>query len=246
MKNETFTTEQLIAKWEAQRAVKNLMGKYVNAVLLNRDQDVFELFWAAEEDVCLGFNDGWYRGVDAVKGYYAACCDRNKLVAKVLQQHFPEKLADKSDDEIYGIGTMKIYPLYSPIIEIASDKKTAKGLWSCLGSHCDVDPIGPLSRYLWGYYAVDFINTEEGWKIWHMQFVHDLDGVVGQNWGQPDPEYPELPEFAPLKAFAYPEYTQKQTIRNRYSPVRVPDPAPRIPEAYDTFAETFSYAVKEA
>ena len=246
MNYDHFTTEQLIAKWEAQRAIKNLMGKYVNSVLLNREQNVFELFWAAEDDVCLGFNDGWYRGPEAVKGYFAACRDRNVLVAKVLQQHFPEKLSGKSDEEIYGIGTMKIYPLYAPIIEVAADGNTAKGLWSCMGSHCDVDPVGPLARYLWGYYAVDFVNEDGSWKIWHMQFVHDLDGVVGQNWGAPEPVYPEIPEFAPLKAFAYPPYTEPQMIRNPYSPVRVPDPAPRIPEPYDTFAETFSYARKEA
>ncbi len=245
MQKEKLTTEQLIAKWEAQRAIKNLMGKYVNSILLNREQDVFEMFWANEADVCLGFNEGWYRGADAIKGYYSACRDRNMLAAKLLQNRFPEKLEGKSEDEIYGIGVMKIYPLYTPIIEVAADEKTAKGLWSCMGSHNDIDPVGPLARYLWGYYAVDFIRTDAGWKIWHMQFVHDIDGVCGQNWGAPEPEYPEMPEFAPLKDFAYPEFTEKQTIRNVYSPVKHPDPVPRIPEPYETFAETFSYAVKE-
>lgn len=30
-----FTTEQLTVRWEDQRAIKNLMGKYANCVLLN-------------------------------------------------------------------------------------------------------------------------------------------------------------------------------------------------------------------
>ncbi len=246
MGKEKRTIEQQITAWEAQRAVKNLMGKYVNTLLLNRDFNVFDSFWAGEEDVCLGFNEGWYRGPAAVRAYYDACTERNKLVAEVLQKHFPEKLGDKSPEEIYGIGTMKIYPLYTPVIEVADDNKTAKGLWSCMGSHCDVDPVGPLARYLWGYYAADFINEGGSWKIWHLQFVHDIDGVVGENWGAPEPEYPELPEFAPLKEFAYPAFTEKETLRSAYSPNKIPDKTPRIPEPYATFAETFSYAVKGA
>ena len=194
MGKEKRTIEQQITAWEAQRAVKNLMGKYVNTLLLNRDFNVFDSFWAGEEDVCLGFNEGWYRGPEAVKGYFDACRDRNALVASVLRDHFPEKLGGKSDDEIYGMGTMKIYPLYTPVIEVADDGKTAKGLWSCMGSHCDIDEFGPIARYLWGYYAADFIKEEDGWKIWHLQFVHDIDGVVGENWGAPEPEYPELPQ----------------------------------------------------
>lgn len=246
MEKVEFTSEQLITRWEAQRAIKNLMGKYVNTVLLNREQEAFDLFWADEEDVCLGFNEGWYRGPAAVRGYFDACHERNKLVAKTLQKHFPQKLGDKTDEEIYGIGTMKIYPLYTPVIEIAADGKTAKGLWSCMGSHCDVDPVGPLSRWLWGYYAADFVLTDAGWKIWHLQFVHDIDGVCGENWGAPEKAYPEIPEFAPLKDFAYPEFTERETLRNVYSPKRRPDRVPRIPEPYHTFADTFSYAVKEA
>ena len=246
METEKRTIEQKITAWEAQRAIKNLMGKYINTLLLNRDAKVFDSFWADAEDACLGFNEGWYRGPEAIKAYYAAGAERNRLVAEVLQKHFPEKIGSKTPEEIYGIGTMKIYPPYTPVIEVADDNKTAKGLWSCMGSHCDVDPVGPIARYLWGYYAVDFLNTDGGWKIWHMQFVHDIDGVVGRNWGEPEPEYPELPEFAPLKDFAYPELTEKEILRNVYSPNTVPDKTPRIPEPYGTFSETFSYAVKGA
>ena len=36
----SFTTEQLTQRWEDQRALKNLMGKYANCVILNREQDL--------------------------------------------------------------------------------------------------------------------------------------------------------------------------------------------------------------
>ena len=56
-----YTTEQLTQRWEDQRAIKNLMGKYANIVLLNREQEVFSRFWSGNEPT-LAFNDGVYRG----------------------------------------------------------------------------------------------------------------------------------------------------------------------------------------
>ncbi len=65
-----FTTEQLTQRWEDQRALKNLMGKYANCVILNREQDIFDLFWSREADICLSFNDGGaYVGPEAVSGF---------------------------------------------------------------------------------------------------------------------------------------------------------------------------------
>ena len=110
----TFTTEQLTQRWEDQRALKNLMGKYANCLILNREQDIFDLFWTSGDDICLSFNDGTYGGTEAVKAYYAACCERNKLVARLLQKRFPEQLGGKSEDEIYGVGPFKVKPLSSP------------------------------------------------------------------------------------------------------------------------------------
>ena len=74
-----YSTEQLTQRWEDQRAIKNLMGKYANIVLLNREEEVFSRFWSGNEPT-LAFNDGVYRGVEAVKAYYNACRDRNALV----------------------------------------------------------------------------------------------------------------------------------------------------------------------
>ena len=122
-------TEQLVQQWEDQRTIKNLMGKYVNLVLLNREQEILSRFWSAGDDLCLGFNDGYYVGRRAVEDYYRAVEARNLLVAKTLQKKFPQQLGDKSDQEIYGIGPFKVEPLYSPLIEVAGDGQTAKGLW---------------------------------------------------------------------------------------------------------------------
>ena len=241
-----FTTEQLTQRWEDQRAIKNLMGKFSNCVILNREEEIFDRFWSEAADVCLGFNDGWYRGGDAVRGYYDACRARNALVASLLQKRFPAQLGGKSEAEIYGIGPFKIKPMACPIIEVAGDGATAKGLWHCQGAYNDVESCGPLAHWTWGWFAVDFRREPGGWRIWHMLYVNDVDCICGQNWGKPAQPYPELPEFAPLNDFRYPAPTEPRTLRAYYSPTRPLTPAPRIPEPYHTFADTFSYAGEEA
>lgn len=238
-----YTTEQLVVRWEDQRAIKNLMGKYANCVILNREQDIYGLFWSKQEDVTLMFNDGAYTGAEAVKAYYAACHDRNALVAKLMQARFPEVLGGKSDEEIYGVGPFKVKPMACPVIEVAGDGKTAKGLWFCQGAYNEVETCGPVAHWTWGYFAADFVKGEDGWKIWHLQYLNDVDCICGQSWAGEQVKYPDLPEFAPLGEFKYPEYSVKKEFRALYSADRPVTECPEIPQPYETFAETFSYGV---
>ncbi len=76
-------------------------------------------------------------------------------------------------------------PLYSPLIEVAGDGQTAKGLWSCLGAHNEVGGAGPVANWTWGYFAADFVKEGDGWKIWHLQYLNDVDCICGQSWGKP-------------------------------------------------------------
>ena len=239
-----FTTEQLTRRFEDLRQIKNLMGKYANLVILNREQDIFDLFWSKEQDdLYLGFNDGCYKGSAAVDGYYKAVYDRNALVAKLLAEKFPERLGNLSEEERYGIGPFKVKPLAAPIIEVAADGKSAKGLWSCQGAYNDVGESGPVAYWTWGYFAVDFVLEDDQWKIWHLLYINDVDSICGQSWGKPVQEYSKLPEFAELGTFEYPAYTQVKEIRSLYTPERELTGAPQMPKSYETFADTFSYAL---
>ncbi len=84
MDRSRFTTEALISRWEERRALKNLMGKYINCLALNREAEIFAQFWARDrDDVSLGLNDGIYRGHAAVQGYYSALHNKNLLVSRL-------------------------------------------------------------------------------------------------------------------------------------------------------------------
>jgi hypothetical protein len=233
--------ELLVERWEDQRTIKNLMGKYVNCLLLNRQGEIFDSFFSKKDDVCLTFNEGSYVGPEAVQGYFDALVEHNKLAAKLLQQRLPEKLGGKSEEELYGIGPFHVKPLTAPVVEVAEDGETAKGLWFCLGCNAEVTSSGPEASWTWGYFAGDFVYEGDDWKIWHLQYLNDVDSLCGQSWGKEVTPYPELPEFAPLGDFKMPPFTVKETVRSLYAVGKKTQEAPRIPEPYKTFSETFSY-----
>lgn len=239
----TGSLEEQVGRWEDQRDIKNLMGIYVNHIIMNMDAEIFDALWSSRDDVCYGDNDGWYVGPDAVRGYYQAVRARNALVAELLQRKFPQEIGQRTAEENFGIGTFRDFPVACPVIEVAGDRETAKGLWYCWGSQAQVLSCGPTASWTWGYYAADFVREGNRWKIWHLQITNDVDARCGTDWGQPAQPLSELPEFAPLKDFTMPAYSMARPNRVQYSGRRPLTGSPRIPEPYHTFADTFSYGV---
>lgn len=238
-----FTTEQLAQRWEDRRAVKNLLGKYVVSILLKREPTMFECFWSKKEDICLGINEGWFAGREAVKGYYEALDKRNIAVRDLLVSLFPEKAAGKTPEELYGIGVFDVMSTTNSVIEIAADGQTAKGMWHGFGKPVDVTEKGPLSYWILGTYCVDFILEDGQWKLWHMMYLEDVHAPTGHNWSLNENPYPDLPEFAPLAAVEKPRPNVPVALRRRYSADRPFTKLPDFPKPYNTFAETFSYGM---
>ena len=245
LKLNDWTPEQVMDQWEALRAVKNLMGKYVNCLLLNRQKDIWDLFWSkTKEDVSLGLNNGYYTGPKDIQNYYSAIAAGNMRKAKLLQKSLPEQLGNLSDEELYGVGPFYVHPLGAPLIEVAEDGQTAKGIWHCMGAYADVKLDGPTSSWLWGYYAGDFILEDGKWRIWHLLYLRDVDCTCGESWGNAYPAPEPLPEFAALREFQMPAPTIEKELWAIYTPRRPYTAPPRIPEPYDTFANTFSYGAE--
>jgi hypothetical protein len=237
----------LIDRWESQREIKNLMGKYANCLILNRDAEACTLFWSQEkDDISLGLNKGWYAGQSAVHSYYQGRHERAALVTSQLKKRFPDQLGDRDEKDIFGIGSFTVKPMSCPVIEISGDGETAKGLWYCQGSYAETGEWGPTANWTWGYCAADFVLEGGKWRIWHLLCVDDVDCRCGTSWGKsPEatalPVLRPLPEFAPLGGFEMPKPNIPVTLRQYYTPSRQLTPPPELPRPYETFAATFSY-----
>ena len=242
MAARAYTSEQLVGRFEDQRDLRNIMGKISYCCVLKREKDIFPLFWSGREDVCLGVNDGWYQGPAAVKGYFDAFYARTLYTTRVLKELYPEKLGDKTEEEAYGVAMMNIKPVDTAVIEVAGDGATAKGVWYVRGSHNELTTSGPVAYWTFGVFAVDFVREDGAWKIWHMQYLEDLNTPQGKAWGKKEVEsYPPMAGYENIQPFVKPEPTTKVCLRAYYSPDRPFTPLMEPPAPYETFAETFSY-----
>ncbi|MDR1638339.1 MAG: hypothetical protein LBT59_01465, partial [Clostridiales bacterium] len=264
-----FSDLELVERWEAQREIKNFMGKYVNSLLLGREAKMFDKFWSDREDVSLGTNSGAYVGPEAIKGYYKAQHGKDALIASILKKRFAERLEGKTETELHGIGTFKAKPLVCPIIEVAGDGLAAKGLWLCQGAYADVYSYGPSSNWTWGHISADFVKEGDGFRLWHLECLDDVDcrcgttwtsdtsGTSGSSWSSwtswtsqtsqaswtYSDKLPDLPEFKELAKFELPEPNVKAQARSLYTPKRPLPPPPKFPEPYafsDEAANSFS------
>lgn len=230
----------LADRWHDRRAVMNLAGKYVMSLLLKREGSLFDDFWSAREDVCLRFNDGSYVGAAAVRGYYAAQCENTALVSRFLKERFPAQLGSMSEEELFGVGQFHGLPITTPVVEVAGNGETARGLWHVHGTDNTLGPWGPLSWWKLGFLAIDFRREGGRWRLWHVFHAEDVTAPMGENWLRPA-ERKELPEYAALKALKKPAYTVTRDNYRPYSPTRPLAPPPEIPEPYESFEQIVGY-----
>jgi hypothetical protein len=235
--------DAMLERLEWRRDIRNLMGRISADYSVREESQIFQRYWSGRDDVSLGVNDGWYVGSQAVSAYYAALGEEIALASKCVQSDFPEKLSGTPDDELYGVGAMAYIPFDSQVIEIADDGQTAKGLFNIRGSYSRVTPSGPIAYWLFGWAAVDYVLEDGQWKIWHMQWLRNVDVQCGTPFGTQPEQFPEVEAYAPMKDFKLPEPSVKAVLMENYRTDRPFTKSPKVPEPYETFADTFSYGM---
>ena len=179
-------------------------------------------------------NDGKYVGYEAVKAFFVDYHEaQTRWANETMRKLFPEELGDKSDEEIWAVGSNTVLNFTTPLIEVAFDGQTAKGMWYVYGSTTEVYSTGPKAAWNFGRCAVDFVKEDGVWKIWHMTMFTDIQCPVGGNWGK-DKMYPH-------EGVEIPEPTVKEHYYTGYGEDFLSLVEPPLPEPYDTFANTFSY-----
>lgn len=239
--NTTIDAEALVSTWESRRAVQNVMGIFSGHYLLKKEKELVSDLFSARDDISLVVNEGCYAGRSAVAGYYEALHQKNLLTTRLIMAKYPEKFQGKTPEEAYGCGLLNYKPLDTPVVEIAGDGKTARGIWTCRNSYSDLRPSGPVAFYEWGWVAADFIKEPEGWKIWHLQILNDVHVQAGCQYNQREQPYPVVEGFEAIAQFKMPEPTIKKTVRPLYAADRPKTLSPEVPEPYETFDPAHSY-----
>ena len=217
---------------EDTTAIANIMGAFTFLNCYKQHKRQFEN-WSHNEPT-LTLNGGKYVGYEAVKEFFVDYNEaQTRWANETMRKLFPEELGGKSDEEIWAVGSNTVLTMTTPIIEVAFDGQTAKGMWYVFGETTEVYSQGPKAAWTFGKCAVDFIKVDGEWKIWHMFMFTDIACPLGQNWGTAKMYEHEGPEA--------PAPTEAGELYKSFGEDYVFEIKPEMPEPYDTFANTFSY-----
>lgn len=206
------------------------------------EKEIEMIFAKKQEDVSFGQNWGVWVGLESIKKYYKSQSKEE------LQKQLDARRKwhpDIPDDLKYAeAGNLGFHMLTTPIIEVAEDGQTAKGMWYTPGFMTMFDEQTGKWNAGWMFekYAIDFIKEDGKWKIWHFNVFCDFFCPYDKNWVEASEEKrlagfdqtPELhgglkPDRSPI---GYQEYSTRRVQAADF---------PQPPEPYRTFSETFSY-----
>lgn len=210
----TLSLEERIQHMEDVHEIQNLMGKYVFYHMAGLHKETAELFAQKTPGVKAEVGPlGIWEGTEGIKRFFV--------------DYHEYQQADR-------IGSMNIHTLTSPVIEVAKDGKTAKGIWISPGAEV-IRPGGKKKAiWMWGKYGVDFVKEDGVWKFWHFHIYgcfmcsYEEGWLDGSNLGEPN-----VP--AKLKA------DRPSNYHWQYTPTAVFENVPVPPQPYETFDESTAF-----
>lgn len=237
--------QSLAQRAQDRASVENLFSTYMALHNAFRDPEIVPL-WAKKGTPGVRAqysNNGVYTDWDTIMSYHA-------------QRPNPP-------------GKLVLHYVTSPIIEVAQDGQTAKGMWTMTGlesglttpeaakgapdfmyeKNVTVDGKKVWMHTVYAKYGVDFIKQDGVWKIWHFHCFEVARAPYGLGWipfaaaAQDSPFADDLMYFGEDgKPVMMPKPNEAATIR--HNPYRTDrgqtlDLLPPVP--YRTFGETFSY-----
>jgi hypothetical protein len=136
-------------------------------------------------------------------------------------------------------GDMHMHTQTTPVIEVADDLQTARGVWISPGH--ETIPLGPdgsmKAFWIWLKYGFDFVKEAGEWKIWHMSVYCNFMCPYEKSWVDMDP----LPPRRKMPDAHAPDRYLPQPPPWRYAVDKPHVNIPAPPEPYQTFDDRSAY-----
>lgn len=246
--------------------VQNTFSKHVYYHAAARHVDELADIWV-KEDGPYAATATWTSDVGIIEGM----AQITKFYGGNLMEHLKNLLASinkihpeiKNVPENLGVGFgYDMNFLTTPVIEIAGDGKTAKGIWyspgvSIAGSVMEEGKTSMRGEWRMTKYGVDFVKEDGKWRIWHIRIyldntppgwsfengkaVYAPTGASGAGAPKCDAPGREIKEDQHSSATSGISIKSNPNPYKAWKPTHVQKIDPRLPEPYYTFSETFSY-----
>lgn len=166
----------------AARQVQNVMSKHAYYHAAGMHLEELAEIWVDENGpnaaTATFASPAWIMvGISGIKKYYGQQNQDNKTgELEKISKAYPEI---ENKPENLGIGhEWAMHTNTTPIIEVAGDGKTAKGIWYSpgmgLSAQVQGENVGVGSTFFWEKYGADFIKENGVWKLWHCQMWYDF------------------------------------------------------------------------
>lgn len=227
--------------------IQNLMSRRAYYHSVGQNEKELEL-WSTKREIRWGQNQGCWIGMKSLKVYYD---DVNRqMQAAGLAQLAKRNPAIQNVPENRYIGNNVLHLLTTPIIEIADDGQSAKGMWYTPGVILTTDDgKTPQGMWIWERYGVDFVKENGRWAFLNLQVNTDFMNPMGKPLGMQaagaagmGSEGAAPPPAPGGEGIRIPGPDVPKQLYTEFGATRVPTITPRMPERYRTLSETFQYA----
>ena len=142
--------------------IANKISYYFTASQMSKMEGMF----SKDPDTKITTPWGVYCGADAAE--------------RCFLKDFPDLEDENRKSELKG--RLVIDTFCSPVIEVAGDGKTARGMWINPGIETHVEDGQGKAYWSWKRIAADFLNEKEEWKIWHLNILVCFNTPYKQDW----------------------------------------------------------------
>lgn len=205
-----------IKKWRDRVEIENLMGRFAILYSAGQYERLMDFFADTDQIYFQRSDVGIYEGKAAIREFF----DNLKAHA--------------------AAGSFRMMNLTSPVIQVADEGGTAQGMWFNNGLEAikNINALAAPAADMWinDKLAVEFLETNEGWKILRMTICEEMRGLYHKSWGEycEEPEYPEFDTF-PEPTRAATKHLPFRIDRKSQKNLTTPEPY----TSYETLAEHF-------
>ncbi len=241
-----MTQEQLealqrdVEKLKAVHEIQNLMGRMTYLYEAGLYEEQLALFAQKTPGVtCEVAQFGQRQGLEGARELIVDFwVNQYARHAQEMRKLYPEDANETGRN-----GVMDLQALSSPVIEVADDLQTAKGMWYAptVATECHPGEDMPTGHHVWLKFAVDFVREDGQWRIWHYHNCPHFNTAFNKSWVESSLAMEKMFSEMPPEALAAMAPKGPVTAYHAYSVHKPPAFDPPPPEPYTTFSETFSY-----
>ena len=180
-----FTDDELIVRIMDKEAIKKLMARRAFYYANNQRRRELDELWVSSREyrssASYGRNWGYCVGMDSIANYYVL--EHSKKQYAELAAIHENNPAVAVDNQSLGLGCTAFHTVTTPMLYIAGDGKTARGLWYSAGQETIMQADGTAKAY-WTMdnMSADFVKENGDWKIWHLVVCSDFFVEAGTDF----------------------------------------------------------------